>query len=138
MIFKKLGCLFAIIFPIVILFCVVNYGIPKTVETTKKAEINYLSVSQNIIQDIYKKSAESKGQGVPEVDCNLVDHWQNDQDGLVYVKGTFTLAGIDKIKHTYNARYGSETSDLVYLMIDNQKVFYDEAKQTKYMDNVKK
>lgn len=97
-------------------------------------KINYLFTTQNVIQEVYKKNSESKGIGVPEVDCSFAEHWENNDGGLVYVKGSFTLGNADKIKHSYTARYGSGTNDIVYLAIDGQKILSNIDKQAEYMD----
>ena len=106
-------------------------------QETKVTKLNYLIITQNIIQSVYKSNSEQKGLGVPDVDCKLVDHLENEVDGLMYVKGTFTLSS-DKLKHSYNARYGAGTEDIVYLSIDGKKILFDIDKQAKYMDKAKR
>lgn len=115
----------------------INTVTDKKESETKVTKLNYLIITQNKIQGFFKSDSEQKNIGVPDVDCKLIDHWENDADGLVYVKGTFTLSS-DKLKHSYNARYGVGTDDIVYLAIDSKKILFDANKQAKYMDKASK
>lgn len=85
------------------------------------------------IQRVYKAAAQSAGTGFPEVDCSFSQHWQNDVYGLIYMKGEYKLS-TDKATHTYTARYGSNTEDLTYLSLDGQRVYWNEEKESAYLD----
>ena len=85
------------------------------------------------IQKVYKAVAQASGTGFPEVDCSFSQHWQNDVMGLIYMNGEYKLS-TDKATHTYTARYGSNTEDLTYLSLDGQRVYWNEDKESFYLD----
>lgn len=85
------------------------------------------------IQRVYKAVAQASGTGFPEVDCSFSQHWQNDVMGLIYMNGEYKLS-TDKATHTYTARYGSNTEDLTYLSLDGQRVYWNEDKESFYLD----
>ena len=85
------------------------------------------------IQRVYKAAAQSAGTGFPEVDCSFAQHWQNDVYGLIYMNGEYKLS-TDKATHTYTARYGSNTEDLTYLSLDGQRIYWNEEKESAYLD----
>ena len=101
-----------------------------TQETQKKEEANLFTV-QNHIQDFYKSNAQTRGTGYPEVDCAFASHYQNEIGGLIYMQGKYTLS-TDKATHTYNARYGAGSSELLYLVLDGQRVFWNEDREDYY------
>mgnify|MGYP000898081722 CR=1 FL=1 len=106
-------------------------GTAPSTQNEQKTEGANLFTIQNHIQDFYKSSAQAYGTGYPEVDCSFASHYRNEVGGLTYMKGEYTLS-IDKSTHTYNARYGAGSEELLYLILDGQKVFWNEEREDYY------
>ena len=102
--------------------------------TTKKASSSeHFMLTEDIIQKTYNQASQAAGVGSPKVDCSLSSYYENNIDGLIYVKGEYTLSD-SKATHTYNARYGAGSNDMVFLALDGKTIFFDENKQAQYMD----
>ncbi len=100
---------------------------------TTANSIEHFKFTEDIIQKTYNQASQAAGVGSPKVDCSFSSYYENNIDGLIYVKGEYTLSD-SKATHTYNARYGAGSNDMVFLSLDGKTVFFDENKQTQYMD----
>ncbi len=89
-------------------------------------DYDYVSTIQKMIQEQLYPNAEFSW--ISDV---LV--WDN--GGFTEVKNTFTLDGDNK-EHQYHARFAGK--DLVYLTVDDQKIFSDIDKMTEFMDSMDK
>nr|DAK31953.1 MAG TPA: hypothetical protein [Caudoviricetes sp.] len=103
-----------------------------TQSAPQKEEANLFTVQEHI-QEFYKSRAQTYGTGYPEVDCAFASHYQKEIAGLIYMEGKYTLS-TDKATHTYNARYGAGSKDLLYLVLDGQKVLWNEEREDYYQD----
>lgn len=113
---------------------------PKTETTVKEPEKapnrNYFAMSENALKSYYKALAEQAGTGVPNVDARLMTYkdWQS-AEGMQVSQGTFYLAGNENIEHSYSMTWRQKTGQLIKLIINGKKIFYDEETAWAAMDD---
>lgn len=113
---------------------------PKTEITVKELEKvpnrNYFAMSENALKSYYKALAEQAGTGIPNVDARLMTYkdWQS-TEGMQISQGTFYLAGNENIEHSYTMTWRQKTGQLIKLIINGKKIFYDEEAAFAAMDD---
>lgn len=109
---------------------------PKKEEPEKVSNRNYFAMSENALKSYYKALAEQAGTGVPNVDARLMTYkdWQS-TEGMQISQGTFYLAGNENIEHSYTMTWRQKTGQLIKLIINGKKIFYDEEAAFAAMDD---
>lgn len=84
---------------------------------------------QNLYNEIYK------GQGVPTVEMSVFDFatWESPA-GIIIDKGTFTLSNEKGLTHTVVAKWGKDSTDLLYLNVDDNTIYFNKELTNQYMD----
>lgn len=97
---------------------------------------DYYSQTEKVIKDIYKNWAQSNGLGIPDVDLRYSTY--RDWDIVPPVReaeGTFYLAGNKNIEHTFSVRWRKKNNQLLRVVIDSKRIFYDEEAMWEAMDD---
>lgn len=106
---------------------------------TKQVEAgmyDYYSQTEKVIKDIYKNWAQSNGLGIPDVDLRQSTY--RDWDIVPPVReaeGTFYLAGNKNVEHTFSVRWRKKNNQLLRVVIDSKRIFYDEEAMWEAMDD---
>lgn len=111
----------------------------KTVE--KKSEpvedkYNHITDAERVLQEIYNNNAMKLGVGAPTVDVSFTSYrqWES-APGLTESDGNFELSSEKGLTHKFNIRWGKNSNDIIRIVIDGKRVYYNEDLQIKYMDN---
>lgn len=98
---------------------------------------DYKAMSSKALTSYYETMASQAGVGVPVIDEGMADYaeWESMKNKLMVTKNTYTLAGIDKIKHSYTMTWRMKTGELVKLVIDGETVMINEDLMWKAADD---
>lgn len=152
----KIKAIISIIFILVISFAMLNSpssttkneqtnskNSVQTESVTKKSETqednyNHLNDAEKILQQIYDDNAMKLGVGAPTVDVSFTSYrqWES-APGLTESDGNFELSSEQGLKHKFNIRWGKNSNDIIRIVIDGKRIYYNEDLQIKYMDNAK-
>lgn len=105
----------------------------------QKQEQHYFVLSKQVLKEYVTKKAQAAGMGVPEVDARFMTYKEWDYDETMKVsQGTFYLGGNDKVEHSYTIRWRKKNNQVLRVVINGQKVYYNEEAQWATMDDNKK
>lgn len=107
-------------------------------EATKPKDDKYhhLADAENVLQKIYNDTALKLGVGAPTVDVAFTSYrqWES-APGLTETDGEFELSSEDGLTHKFNIRWGKNSNDIIRIVIDGKRIYYNEDLQVKYMDS---
>lgn len=103
--------------------------------SSESDKYNHLTDAENVLQKIYDDTAMKLGVGAPTVDISFTSYrqWES-APGLTESDGTFELSLEKGLKHKFNIRWGKNSNDVLRIVIDGKKIYYNEDLQIKYMD----
>ena len=107
-----------------------------TINCVEAGMYDYYPQTEKLIKDIYRKWAQSNGVGIPDVDLRQSTY--RDWDVVPPIReaeGTFYLAGNKNIEHTFSVRWRKKNNQLLRVVIDSKRIFYDEEAMWEAMDD---
>lgn len=102
----------------------------------KDDKYHHLADAENVLQKIYNDTALKLGVGAPTVDVAFTSYrqWES-APGLTETDGEFELSSEDGLTHKFNIRWGKNSNDIIRIVIDGKRIYYNEDLQVKYMDS---
>lgn len=103
---------------------------------SKDDEFYHLSDAEKVLQDVYNNVALKAGVGAPTVDVSFTSYrqWES-APGLTETDGEFELSSEEGLTHKFNIRWGKNSNDIIRIVIDGKRIYYNEDLQVKYMDS---
>lgn len=146
---KKIKLIVTAIFVAVIAFGIINTSKSEekqvdstatvSTETAKKSKDDkyyHLSDAETVLQKVYSDTALKAGVGAPTVDVAFSSYrqWES-ASGLTETDGEFELSSEKGLTHKFNIRWGKNSNDIIRIVIDGKRIYYNENLQEKYMNN---
>lgn len=102
----------------------------------KDDEYYHLSDAETVLQNVYNDMALKLGVGAPTVDVAFTSYrqWES-APGLTETDGEFELSSEEGLTHKFNIRWGKNSNDIIRIVIDGKRIYYNEDLQVKYMDS---
>lgn len=108
----------------------------ETVKKSKDDKYYHLSDAETVLQKVYSDTALKAGVAAPTVDVAFISYrqWES-ASGLTETDGEFELSSEKGLTHKFNIRWGKNSNDIIRIVIDGKRIYYNENLQEKYMNN---